>query len=269
MKKMIPFVSAAILTTTALGPAQAQEELIYVAVEPCRIVDTRKSTMGVINANTSRNFLVAGTAEEMAVQGGVADCLNPKGADSPAAISAYILAVPASSSTGRGVLTAYPSDLPLPPPGTGSTVNFTADGPIGNTTNVTVCNDGDCPSDGELAILARNTDEHVVVDVQGYFYPVVQRIATGYILSGPPLKAPTYANQGVWTVSEINAITARITVPGGCADSALFPIPIISAVGSQSPAFLVRSECVGPDWIFEVHHRSDFTFSFIDPTYRE
>jgi hypothetical protein len=184
MNKFVLFTSAAILAGTNIPAVQAQEELIYVAVEPCRIADTRKSTMGVINADTSRNFLVAGTAEEMAVQGGTADCLNPKGADSPVAISAYILAVPAPGSAGRGVLTAYPSDLPPPPRGTGSTVNFSADEPIGNTTNVTVCNDGDCPSGGELAILARNTDEHVVVDVQGYFYP--QTSIPGYVLVQAP-----------------------------------------------------------------------------------
>jgi hypothetical protein len=184
MNKFVLITSVATLAAANISAVQAQEELIYVAVEPCRIADTRQSTMGVINANTSRNFLVAGTAEEMAVQGGVADCLNPKEGERPVAISAYVLAVPAASSTGRGVLTVYPSDLPPPPVGTGSTVNFPADMPIGNTTNATVCSDGDCPSEGELAILARSTDEHVVVDVQGYFYP--QTSIPGYVLVQAP-----------------------------------------------------------------------------------
>ena len=180
MNRFVLLLSGAILAATDFSPAQAQDELIYVAVEPCRVVDTRKSAVGVINANTSRNFLVAGTAEAMAVQGGKADCLNPKGTEPPVAISAYIIAVPADSSTSQGVLTAYPSDLPPPPVGTGATVNFAKDQTIGNTTNVKVCDDGDCPFDGELAILARNTDEHVIVDVQGYFYP--QTSIPGYVL---------------------------------------------------------------------------------------
>jgi hypothetical protein len=170
MNKFVLLASVAVLAASDLSPAQAQDELIYVAVEPCRIVNTRKSAAGVINANTFRNFLVAGSSEELAVQGGTADCANPKGAEQPVAISAYIIAVPADSSIGQGVLTAYPSDIPTPPVGTGSTVNFAKDQTIGNTTTVKVCADSDCPFDGELAVLARNTDEHVIVDVQGYFY---------------------------------------------------------------------------------------------------
>jgi hypothetical protein len=174
MKKLASLISAAIVASTAISSIQAQEELIYVAVEPCRIADTRQSAEGVIKANTFRNFLVAGTSEELAVQGGTADCLNPKAASGtkPAAIAAYIIAVPATSSTSQGVLTAYPSDQPPPPAGSGSTVNFAKDQTIGNTNIATLCAaDEGCPAGGELAILSRNTDEHVVVDVQGYFYP--------------------------------------------------------------------------------------------------
>lgn len=160
------------LLVAGAASVQAQDELIYVAVEPCRIADTRKSSMGVIRADTARNFLVAGTASELAAQGGKVDCLNPKGEERAVAVSAYILAVPAPSSSGQGVLSAYPADQPAPPKGSGSTVNFAAGQTIGNTTNATICaDDKACPFDGELAILSRLTDEHVVVDVQGYFYP--------------------------------------------------------------------------------------------------
>ena len=182
MKKIALFSSLIILIANGFTAVTAQEELIYVAVEPCRIADTRKSAMGVIRADTSRNFLVAGKSADLASQGGTADCLNPKGDVRPVAISAYILAVPANSSTRNGVLTAYPSDQDIPPPGTGSTVNFDEDQVIGNTTTVKICVDGtSCPSGGELAILARNTDEHVVVDVQGYFYP--QTVLPGYVIA--------------------------------------------------------------------------------------
>jgi hypothetical protein len=159
--------------TTVLAPVQAQDELVYVAVEPCRIVDTRGAG-GVIAANNSRNFRVSGTVGELAVQGGESDCLDPKAGTGlqPLAVSAYIVAVPAPGST-NGVLTAYPSNLPPPPAGFGATVNFAASQVIGNTTNITLCNPaGSCPADGEFAILARNTPQHVVIDVQGYFYPL-------------------------------------------------------------------------------------------------
>ncbi len=160
-----------ILGSTALSPVLAQDELIYVPVDPCRIVDTRIAG-GTITANTNRNFRVSGSMGELAVQGSTTDCLDPKAGtgQKPLAISAYVVAVPASGSS-NGVLTAYPSHRLPPPVGAGSTVNFAAGQVIGNTTNITLCDQPPCPTDGEFAILARNTKQHVVIDVQGYFYP--------------------------------------------------------------------------------------------------
>ena len=182
MKKSILLtLFTTILVPTAFSPAKAQDDLVYVAVEPCRLADTREAG-GTIIANTFRNFRVSGTAGELAVQGGKSDCLDPKSATGlkPVAISSYIIAVPATSSTSGGVLTAYPSDQPPPPVGAGSTVNFASGQIIGNTTNVTLCDPASCPTDGEFAILARDTDEHVVIDVQGYFYPVTGASVAGY-----------------------------------------------------------------------------------------
>lgn len=162
----------------APGWALAQDDLTYVAVEPCRVADTRQSALGVIRADTSRNFKVSGSSGDLAAQGGSVGCPNPKEGRRPVAVSAYILAIPAESSSDKGVLTAYPSDETPPPPGAGSTVNFALGQTIGNTTNATICSSGDCPSDGELAVLARKTDEHVVIDIQGYFY---QQAVPGYL----------------------------------------------------------------------------------------
>ena len=158
--------------STALMPVKAQEDLIYVAVDPCRIVDTR-NTGGAIAANAFRNFRASGTTWELAIQGGNTYCIDPKEGtgQKPLAISAYVIAVPATGSTA-GVLTAYPSDQLPPPVGAGSTVNFDAGEIVGNTTNITLCEPGNCPTDGEFAILARSTNQHVVIDVQGYFYPL-------------------------------------------------------------------------------------------------
>lgn len=170
-------VFTSVLST--LSPVMAQDDLVYVPVDPCRVVDTR-SGGGAISANTFRNFLVSGTMGELAVQGGQTDCLDPKAGtgEKPLAISAYVVAVPANGSS-NGVLTAYPSHLLPPPVGAGSTVNFAAGQIIGNTTNITLCDQVTCPTDGEFAVLARNTNQHVVIDVQGYFYPAtpVKRLA--------------------------------------------------------------------------------------------
>ena len=66
------------------------------------------------------------------------------------AISAYVLAVPATSPIGGGVLTAYPSDQIPPPVGAGSTVNFAAGQIVGNTTNVTLCDPASCLLDRDI-----------------------------------------------------------------------------------------------------------------------
>ena len=202
MKKLTLVMLAATLNTAGLSAAQAQDELIYVAVEPCRIGDTRKSSLGVIRANTFRDFRIAGTSEDLAAQGGTVDCLNPREGERPVAIAAYVIAVPAESSVSKGVLTAYPSDQAPPAAGAGSTVNFARDQVIGNTTITTVCSGGECPPGGEFAVLARNTDEHVVIDVQGYFYP--QKAAPGYVR----VQAP-------FAVANRDSVTAEAVCPAG------------------------------------------------------
>jgi len=164
-------MSIATLLAASSIPAQATENMVYVPVNPCRLVDTRNAG-GAIAADSSRNFLVSGTVTS---QGGdAAGCPDPRAASGskPLAISAYVLAVPPSTGSAQGILTAYPSGQAAPAPGAGSTVNFNANQVIGNTTNIALCDPaGTCPADGEFAILARTSAEDVVVDVQGYFYP--------------------------------------------------------------------------------------------------
>jgi hypothetical protein len=163
-------------------PGPASDLLGYAPISPCRIVDTRLSPDGPIVKDIptidgdARAFLVSGTGAELSVQGGSPDgCVHPK-ADSgiePAAIAAYVVAVPTSYS-GGGNLLAFPSDQPDPLVTAGAILNFDAGQIIGNTTIITLCQHSDavpCPDEGPFAILSRGTDQHVVVDVQGYYYP--------------------------------------------------------------------------------------------------
>ena len=175
---------ATLLAMTSI-PAQALDDgLVYVAVDPCRIVDTR-NTGGAIPADTSRNFLVSGTSGQLAVQGGSTDCLNPRAGSKPLAISAYVLAVPPVSGSIAGVLTAFPAGDPDPAVGAGSTVNFAAGQVIGNTTTITLCDPtGSCPTNGEFAILSRLTNQEVVVDVQGYYYPAAGSCSDDMVAAG-------------------------------------------------------------------------------------
>lgn len=178
MRKSILLTLFMIFAGSTSFTSVAAQGLVYVPVNPCRIVDTRNAG-GAITANTFSNFRVSGTAGELAVQGGETDCLDPKTGTGlkPLSISAYVVAVPPGPGSGSGVLTAYPSDQLPPAVGAGSTVNFAAQQVIGNTTNITLCDPaGSCPTDGEFAILARSTNQHVVIDVQGYFYQNVKQL---------------------------------------------------------------------------------------------
>ena len=174
---------ATLLAANSIIPAQAQENLIYVPVNPCRIVDTRPENggEGPITDGTFRNFLVSGS---VASQGGApGGCAAPRPDSEPLAISAYVLAVTASGTT-RGVLVAFPSDQPAPGEGQGSTVNFTEGQPIGNTTNIALCEPDSCPTTGEFRILSRFATLNVVVDVQGYYYPAAGTCPDDMVASG-------------------------------------------------------------------------------------
>jgi len=185
LKKALVSLSTTILLATSSIPAQAQENLIYVPVSPCRIVDTRpgQGGEGAISAGTSRRFLVSGAVSS---QGGTsAGCPAPR-PGSPLAVSAYVTAVPLSGSIA-GALAAFPSDESAPAAGEGATVNFAAGQVIGNTTNITLCEPDTCPTTGdtgEFAVLARNSIQHVVVDVQGYFYPAAGTCPDDMVAAG-------------------------------------------------------------------------------------
>jgi len=158
--------------------AVTTKDLTFVPVDPCRIVDTRISAGGALPADVvgidgdARHFKVAGTGPDLAVQGGAPEgCTHPKSGTGrePVAIAAYVVAVPAGTSSG-GVLTAFPADQPDPPLGSSATVNYAAGETVGNSTIIPLCEVGDCPEDGQLGILSRFSPQHAVVDVQGYFY---------------------------------------------------------------------------------------------------
>jgi len=151
-------------------PAQALDDnLVYVAVEPCRLADTRKTV--VMFNGVPRNFQVSGA--DLSAQGGDSSgCLHPRAGTGvePLAASTYIVAIPTAVSVG-GWLTAFPSDQPTPTSNSVATVNYTKGQVIGNTTNVTLCQPGSCPADGQLGLISYSSQQEVVIDVQGYFYP--------------------------------------------------------------------------------------------------
>ena len=214
MKKSVLFtLFVIILGTTVLAPVHAQDDLIYVAVEPCRLTDTRPSEGGTgpLPVDSSRNFLVYGA--DLSSQGGNATgCAHPREGSGlePAAISAYVVAVPTASS-GPGHVTAYASDGAVPGNAL-ATVNYEAGQVNGNTTNVPLCIPGAtaCPTDGQMAVIAFSSEQHVVIDVQGYFYPL-----SGDDQVGAGQWEGT--GQGIYmdgTTSQVTDVTANLSQEG-------------------------------------------------------
>ena len=70
--------SSAHTVIDVLGYYSEEEDLLYTPVKPCRIVDTRKTSAGIIDATTQRDFRVFGSVGS---QGGNAGgCSSPLGA---------------------------------------------------------------------------------------------------------------------------------------------------------------------------------------------
>ena len=169
--------------STVFVPVNAEDDLLYVAVEPCRLADTREAHggTGIMADGVPRNFMVSGT--DLSVQGGdPSGCVHPKDSAGiePLAVSIYMVAVP-DTGTGSGWLTAFPSDQnPIPGSSSVATVNYTKGQVFGNTTNVTLC-PGNCPSDRPLGLVSYSSAQDVVMDVQGYFYPQRQASAIRHL----------------------------------------------------------------------------------------
>ena len=139
----------------ALG--DADRDLVYVPLTPCRIIDTRVSG-GAIAANSTRSFDVSGAAD-FAFQGGsVTNCGLATAGDFAAAALMIIAVTP----SGAGYLVAYPFGTSQP---LASTLNYTAGAIIGNSAVVKL---DQGPAVQEMTIYTfAQTD--IVVDIYGYY----------------------------------------------------------------------------------------------------
>jgi hypothetical protein len=65
-----------------------------------------------------------------------------------------------------------------------ATVNYAAQQVIGNTTNVTLCENTASCTNGPLGIKTWRSEQNVVVDVQGYFYPATGTCPDDMVVAG-------------------------------------------------------------------------------------
>ncbi|MCU1496076.1 MAG: hypothetical protein JWM47_29 [Acidimicrobiales bacterium] len=128
---------------------------VYVPVSPCRVVDTRGAG-GAFTAGERRNFQVAGTGSQFALQGGTSGgCGIPGGA---AGVEASVTAV---SPGSNGFFRAWPNGIAEP---NATFLNFTKGQGITNTGAITLA-----PA-GQLDLAVKTSGAaHYVIDIQGYF----------------------------------------------------------------------------------------------------
>jgi hypothetical protein len=143
-------------------------DLVFVAINPCRIVDTRFGGGGFLSSGSPRDFVYANPSSgTFAAQGGSAtNCglvfsgtLTPL---SPKAIAATVTVV---SPSGPGNFIIYPAGTT---PGTTSVVNYTAGAVLANSTVIVGAQGG--AADFTVALNGPAHTAHVIVDAIGYYY---------------------------------------------------------------------------------------------------
>lgn len=94
------------LPSTQQAIGDLDQDYVYTAVSPCRVVDTRPSRggTGAIAAGTFKDFFVYGDSATIGGQGGNGNgCSSPRG--EPRAVHVNVTAVPG----GSGFLTVFPT----------------------------------------------------------------------------------------------------------------------------------------------------------------
>jgi hypothetical protein len=152
--------SSAHTAIDVLGYYYSNGDLLYTPVAPCRIVDTRNTSAGIIGASTQRDFYVYGSGTTISAQGGnAAGCPSPGG--EPLAVHINMVAV---DPTGKGNLQAFPKGAGA---GAGLSVNYnTIDTNLANAGTVqTVTGTGE-----DFTVASNYSSAHTAIDVLGYYY---------------------------------------------------------------------------------------------------
>ena len=151
-------------TSAALG--QQSQNLVYTAVAPCRIVDTRLAVDGILQVGQQREFHVVGT-NDFGAQGGANGGCGIPGYEGGPRVTAVMLNFVAAQAEGNGNLRAWATGLPP----NASILNYGVQGTnLANGVAVPIDQDG--VEGDDLQVLASINRTHVVIDVLGYFSPL-------------------------------------------------------------------------------------------------
>jgi hypothetical protein len=199
-------------------PGSAQliaPNLLYNAVKPCRILDTR-ITNTMLTAGASRPVNVVGLTDYSA-QGGVAgDCHIPGFASTHVPrVQAVMINLTAVGSAGAGDLRAWPTDQTPAP--TSSVLNYAQSAAnhglnVANGIILPVRQDS---QGGDITLLADSAATHVVADVTGYFTAETDTLG-GNLFIGQDAGKITVASGGTLNVGLGDQVLVANT--SGCHD---------------------------------------------------
>lgn len=159
---------------TAEAVGDATSDLLFVPLDPCRIIDTRLSTAGKMQPNVVRDFKVVGTTDFEAQGGKAGGCGVPAGGTSPMA-AAVMLNIVAVDAEGPGNMRAWEFNQPMP---NTSSINYQrlSPNPMNIANGLIVPIAGISTLAADLSVMASFSRVHLVADVAGYFtrFPVEQ-----------------------------------------------------------------------------------------------
>ena len=258
--RKVPLGWLVTLACASVGTAQAETPpgLVYTALPPCRILDTRPSQggTGAMAANETRTFHVVGTTNNFAGQGGLAGgCGIPGYADTIPQVQAVMFNFVAVSAAGAGNLRAWATDQPMP---TAATLNYAkvTDQTTGFAFNIAngiiipVSQDG--TEGADLSIRASNSGTDVVADVVGYFSRSSQPAQfEAVFIQGSAAEVSQCAQWNNFRASLAGNTFGRMTLlgsaggPVSCGDDTAVA-SIVDALVNRTNGFTVS--CDGRDW---------------------
>lgn len=206
--------------TKALG--EIANDLVFVPVTPCRIIDTRVAG-GMIAANGERSFDVSDTASFTAQGGDAGDC----GVGAAGPFAAAVINFTVVTPTAAGYVTAYPFGGTKP---LAATVNYVAGDIRGNLAIVKLNQDDDSQ---DLSVYSY-AGTHLVADLVGYYiHPQATALDCTEVSS-----LPESINGGAFgsVVSPV-CPTGYVMTGGGCSMSSFDGRIVTSRIVTDAEAY--------------------------------
>ncbi|MFO1305477.1 MAG: tail fiber domain-containing protein [Burkholderiales bacterium] len=193
-------VTASLLQAKALG--DANQDVVYVPVTPCRLVETRGTFAAVYQGGGP---FATNEVRTYTLQGGNGVCLSQLPASvTPSAVQMQVYGIPTTSGSG---------DLEILPQGgtfgSTATLVYLGNNAFTSASSTSLANLGN----KQISVQVRGPGAHVAIDVVGYFRaPVggfVTSVATGAGLTGGPITS----------TGTINLATTQLLPTTACANS--------------------------------------------------